>query len=79
MLSSLLTVLNLARESFARPFIVCFGLCLTGAQYRHGSGMISGSQNFTVTAETLTNITNNNITTPSVPSGIFSQFVLRRP
>ncbi|KAF7355896.1 hypothetical protein MVEN_00918500 [Mycena venus] len=34
----------------------------------HGSGMFSGSQNFTVTGGTLTNITNNYTTATSLPS-----------
>ncbi|KAJ7227982.1 hypothetical protein B0H12DRAFT_1328542 [Mycena haematopus] len=34
----------------------------------HSSGMFSHSQNFTVTGQNLTNITNNNYTTPGVPS-----------
>ncbi|KAJ6555966.1 hypothetical protein B0H19DRAFT_138113 [Mycena capillaripes] len=37
-----------------------------------GSGMFSGSQSFTVTGQTFTNITNNYANVPTVPSGNFS-------
>jgi hypothetical protein len=42
-----------------------------GSSSMHNSGMFSGSQHFTVTGKTLTNVTNNYTTARGLPSREF--------
>jgi hypothetical protein len=48
-----------------------------GAQSSYGGAMFSRSQHLVVTGGTFHNITNNYITAPAVPPGIFPTFLMK--